>query len=92
MVYFNWDMHKDMINRMKHGVDFKTATEAFVDPKRKVLHDSKHGAGEKRYFCIGQIGNGRILTVRFTFRKNEIRIIGAGCWRKGRRSYYEKET
>jgi predicted RNA binding protein YcfA (HicA-like mRNA interferase family) len=28
-----------------------------------------------------------ILTVRFTYRKNKIRIIGAGYWRKGKEIY-----
>lgn len=30
------------------------------------------------------------MTVRFTYRQNRIRIIGAGYWRKGR-DVYEKE-
>ena len=37
----------------------------------------------------GKVGDG-ILTVRFTYRKNSIRIIGAGYWRKGK-GIYEKE-
>ena len=44
---------------------------------------------EPRYFCIGKVDD-RILTVRFVYRNNKIRIIGAGYWRKGRK-YYEKE-
>ncbi|MEI6747001.1 MAG: hypothetical protein WCL34_13640 [Methylococcaceae bacterium] len=32
-----------------------------------------------------------ILTVRFTYRHNRIRIIGAGYWRKGKK-IYEKEN
>ena len=44
---------------------------------------------EQRFFCIGRVG-GRILTVRFVYRENAVRIFGAGYWRKGR-EYYEKE-
>jgi predicted DNA binding CopG/RHH family protein len=31
------------------------------------------------------------MTVRFTYRKNRIRIIGAGYWRKGK-DIYEREN
>lgn len=43
-----------------------------------------------RYYCMGKVDN-EIITVRFTYRKNIIRIIGAGFWRK-ERSLYEKEN
>jgi uncharacterized protein len=45
--------------------------------------------GEMRFFCMGKV-NGRVLTVRFTYRNEVIRIYGAGHWRKGVRQY-EKE-
>ena len=45
---------------------------------------------EERWFCIGQVGD-RILTVRFTYRHDTIRIFGAGCWRKWSK-YYEEEN
>ncbi|ARD88086.1 hypothetical protein A3305_07180 [Rickettsia amblyommatis] len=41
---------------------------------------------EKRYFCLGTV-DGNILTVRFTFRDNHIRIFRAGYWCKGKRIY-----
>ena len=41
---------------------------------------------EKRYFCFGEV-DGAILTVRFTYRDNIIRIFGAGYWRKGKKTY-----
>ena len=39
--------------------------------------DLDHSELEKRYYCLGQIAGG-IMTVRFTYRENKIRIIGAG--------------
>ena len=44
----------------------------------------------KNGFFIGNDGNG-IMTVRFTERNKNIRIIGAGYWREGRHRY-EKEN
>ena len=86
---FVWGSIKEIVNIRKHGVDFTTAAKAFGDPDRKIYVDSKHSKIEQRYFCIGKVG-GRILTVRFTYRGGNIRIIGAGYWRKGAQ-YYEKE-
>lgn len=86
--FFIWDTEKELDNIHKHGVDFITAAKAFKDPKRKIYIDSKHSKKEERYFCIGRV-NDKVLTVRFTYRENRIRIFGAGYWRKGGR-YYEK--
>ena len=84
---FVWDTDKEKANIQKHGVDFRTAARVFKDPKRKIYVDSKHSAKEERFFCIGKVGD-RIITVRFTYRTDKIRIFGAGCWRKGM-DYYE---
>lgn len=87
---FVWDVGKEQANVRKHGVNFITASRAFLDPARKIFTDSKHSEKEHRFFCIGRVGN-RILTVRFIYRERKIRIFGAGYWRKGR-VYYEKES
>lgn len=86
---FIWDYGKELENIARHGVDFSTAALAFKDPKRKIYTDSKHSETEERFFCIGKV-NGRVITVRFTYRFEKIRIIGAGYWRKGVK-YYDKE-
>ncbi|MBI1870883.1 MAG: BrnT family toxin [Chlamydiae bacterium] len=86
---FIWDADKEAVNIVKHKINFSTAAKAFKDPKRKIFVDSKHSLKEERYFCIGKVDKS-ILTVRFTYRENLIRIIGAGKWRKGR-IYYEQK-
>ena len=55
----------------------------FADERRIVVEDLVHSKGERRYYCLGQVGKG-ILTVRFTLRAGTIRIIGAGFWRRGK--------
>jgi len=87
--YFEWDSSKDKANQNKHNVPFSLAQYAFLDPNRIIARDIRHGGKEKRYFCIGQVGN-KIMTVRFTYRENVIRIIGAGYWRKGKVVYEKK--
>lgn len=87
---FEWDPSKDRENQRKHGVGFIEAQYAFADPHRVIAEDLNHSDQEQRYYCFGKVGGG-ILTVRFTFRDQVIRIIGAGYWRKGK-VIYEQEN
>jgi uncharacterized protein len=87
---FIWDPKKEAVNVAKHGIDFGKAARAFKDVNRKVFADERHSNAEQRLFCIGKV-DGRIITVRFTYRNGLIRIYGAGYWRKGR-AYYESQS
>jgi hypothetical protein len=42
-----------------------------------------------RYFCFGMVA-GAVVTVRFTYRANRIRIFGAGYWQKGKQIYEQQ--
>ncbi len=86
---FDWDATKDARNQRKHGVSFQSAQHAFLDSSRVIVSDLEHSCNEVRYFCIGKVA-GKILTVRFTYRDDVIRIIGAGYWRKGKRIYEQQ--
>jgi uncharacterized DUF497 family protein len=89
---FDWDEKKDLENQAKHGISFSLAQDAFLDPLRVIVEDVGHSSDENRFYCMGKVGEG-IITVRFTYRGDSIRIIiiGAGYWRKGKR-IYEKEN
>jgi uncharacterized DUF497 family protein len=87
--HFEWDKEKDKDNQAKHNVSFAMAQHAFHDPHRVIVEDINHGSEEDRFYCIGRVGDG-IMTVRFTYRENIIRIYGAGYWRKGRKIYEEQ--
>lgn len=85
---FEWDEAKDLENREKHGVSFYEAQYAFLDKKRVIAEDIEHSQYEQRFYCFGLDSGGEgILTVRFTYRNNRIRIFGAGYWRKGKKIY-----
>jgi len=60
---FEWDRVKDAANRAKHGVSFKVAQYAFVDPQRVIAEDASHSRSEKRYYCFGRVGEGVITVV-----------------------------
>ena len=87
---FEWDSLKDGKNQRKRGIAFATAQFAFADPHRVIAEDLAHSAGEKRYYCFGRVDGG-VLTVRFTFRDDVVRIFGAGYWRRGK-AIYEREN
>ena len=86
MSSFDWDPVKDAENRSKHHVSFEEAQLAFLDPNRVIARDATHSSSEERFYCFGRIGP-RVMTVRFTYRGQVIRIIGAGYWRRGRKIY-----
>ena len=87
---FTWDPKKDQTNQAKHGISFGEAQYAFADPNRVIAKNLAHSQDEERFYCFGLVGEG-IATVRFTYRNEVIRIIGAGYWRKGKR-IYEREN
>ena len=87
---FEWDAKKDRENQKKHGVSFGKAQFAFADPNRVIAEDLSHSSNEERHYCFGWVEGG-VMTVRFTYREEVIRIIGAGYWRKGKR-IYEREN
>lgn len=89
MVQFEWDPAKDKVNQDKHGISFAEAQFAFADPHRVIARDLEHSQAEERFYCFG-IVKGGVVTVRFTYRDEVIRIIGAGYWRKGKAIYEQQ--
>lgn len=87
---FEWDENKNKLNQRKHGISFEEAQFAFLDHNRIIARDLEHSKKEDRFYCFGMV-DGEIITIRFTYRNNKIRIIGAGYWRKGKQ-IYEKEN
>jgi uncharacterized DUF497 family protein len=90
-VTFEWDEAKNWENIDKHHISFEEAQEAFYDKNRIIIKDEKHSQIEDRFFCIGNDGKG-IVTVRFTVRREKIRVFGAGYWREGRDRYEQRNN
>ena len=53
-----------------------------------IAEDLSHSSSEPRYYCFGWVEGG-VMTVRFTYCHDVIRIVGAGYWRKGKAIYEE---
>ena len=84
---FEWDEDKSRVNHDKHGVVFELAQLAFLDEYRVIAEDLSHSSNERRFYCFGLVQGG-VMTVRFTWCEDRIRIFGA---RKGKR-VYEREN
>jgi uncharacterized DUF497 family protein len=85
---FEWDAAKELANRNKHGVDFRTAAKVFLDPY-VIEFDDLDAAGELRFSAIGLV-EGRMLSVIYTIRADVIRIISArGAEPHEKRKYHE---
>ena len=90
---FDWDESKNLENQKKHGISFNEAQHAFFDQNRVIAEDLEHSQFEKRFYCFGLDLEGvGIITVRFTYRSDPIRIFGAGYWRKGKKIYEQANS
>jgi len=73
-VRFQFDPAKAASNLKKHGVSFADAEGVFYDPLAIHLADPDY-TDEERFAAVGMGSAGKILTVVYTLRGNEIRII-----------------
>jgi uncharacterized protein len=85
---FEWHSAKDLANRRKHGIDFRTAAKVFLDP-HVLEFDDLDASGELRFNAIGLV-DGRMLFVSYAMRGDVVRIISArGAEPHEKRKYHE---
>ena len=87
---FLWDETKNASNRSKHGLGFDAVYDFDWDT---VLYAdrSRHGDGERRLAAISML-YGKLYTIVFTPRENDIRIISLRRANKTEEKLYaEKE-
>jgi hypothetical protein len=85
---FEWDSAKELVNRKKHGTDFRTAARVFLDPY-VIEFDDLDATGELRFNAIGLV-EGRMLFVTYAMRGDVVRIISArGAEPHEKRKYHE---
>ncbi|MDE2832652.1 MAG: BrnT family toxin [Gemmatimonadetes bacterium] len=82
---FQWDLNKNEINIKNHRIDFRDARDIFFD--FHIIIPSKQERDEKRELAIGLLA-GREITVVYTWRGNEIRLISARRARKDEREIF----
>jgi len=82
MLKFEWDENKRQVNIEKHGIDFEDVNELFNN--KPLVFVSPNKCVEERFIAIGKIKD-VVVTVIFTPRKNNIRIISIRKARKNER-------
>ena len=86
---FQWDKKKAADNLRKHGVDFADAVGIFEDVYALTLREEVHQS-EARYVTTGIDFLGRVVTVVYTFRDDDYRIISARQSTKKEKEEYER--
>ena len=86
---FQWDLKKAAANIRKHGVDFADAIGIFEDIYALTLREEAHQS-ESRFVTIGSDFLARVVTVVYTMRDDDYRIISARQSTKTERKEYER--
>jgi len=84
---YEWDEKKNIQNRTKHGIGFRTAIELFDDPARTEERSDKHD--EKRWRTTGLV-LGNLWTLIYAKRGEAIRIISVRRTRKNEKERYHR--
>ena len=83
---FVWDENKRQDNIFKHGFDFIDAEQVLTNAHVRI--ESSYQGIEKRFLAIGNIA-GRFVTVVYTMRNGDYRIISMRSARDGERRAFE---
>ena len=84
---FEWDPLKNESNEDKHDIPFEDAEYVFQDPQRIDVDATRPEHGEQRRIVTGRVGD-RVMTVAYTLRGEQIRIISARKARPDERRAY----
>jgi len=87
---FEWDEEKSNSNIKKHKISFEESKTVFNDPLAITILDPQHSKKEHRFIDIGCSSKGKILSVVYTERKSNIRIISSRKATKFERKLYEE--
>jgi len=79
-------------NWKKHEVSAKECEEVFFNEPSILFEDKEHSKKEKRYGIFGITSLKRKLTIIFTIRNEQVRIISARNMSKKERKTYEQKT
>ena len=85
---FEYDVTKSHLNADKHGIDFETAQELWLDTSALVVLANTIGE-ETRYALISKLATKCYVAI-FTLRDDVYRIISVRRCRKNEEKNYEK--
>ena len=78
-LYFEWDEHKNELNKKKHNVSFEEAQSVFYDDNALMIADPEHSQEEDRFILLGFSSKANLLVVCHCYRHSDtvIRLISA---------------
>jgi uncharacterized protein len=79
LISFEWDPHKNELNKKAHGISFDEAMTVFYDENARLIADEKHSIHEDRFLILGYSKKSNLLIVCHCYRENDekIRLISA---------------
>ena len=89
---FEWNDGNSNKNLLKHNVSNGECEEIFFNQPLIIVSDHKHSQTEIRYSAFGKTDSYRQLTIIYTVRGKQIRIISARDMSRKERKYYEKHS
>ncbi len=87
---FQWNQGNLDKNLKKHQITNEEAEEAFFGLPLLIVPDQKHSSREPRYLLLGKTNSQKLLTIIFTIRLHQIRIISARPMSKKEKALYVK--
>jgi hypothetical protein len=87
---FVWDEAKRESNLRKHGLDFRDAHLVYENPDKCTYDSSREG--ERRWMDIAfAVVKGRLLTLVYTERGDDVRVISFRPASRDEREQYEQD-
>ncbi len=86
-----WDENKRKSNLKKHGLDFKDAFLVYENPE-KCTYDASRGDEYRLMDVALAVVKGRLLTLVYTERGDEVRVISFRNSSREERKQYEEDT
>ncbi|MFI5307502.1 MAG: BrnT family toxin [Polyangiales bacterium] len=87
---FQWDAGNSEKNWDLHHVSRAEAEQVFFNRPILVASDAAHSQQEARYAALGRTNDGRRLTIVFTVRETQVRVISARDQSRDERRIYEQ--
>jgi uncharacterized DUF497 family protein len=87
---FDWDAGNQTKSFHKHAVSCDEAEQIFLNAPLKVLADPAHSKNEPRFHAFGKTDEGWRLTIAFTIRGSQIRVVSARPMNRKERKSYEQ--
>lgn len=87
---FDWDDGNLTKNWTAHRVLPSECEEVFFNRPVLLLNDHSHSTAEPRHAVLGQTIAERLLTVVFTVRRGEVRVISARPMSRKERTLYAR--